>query len=120
VPAYRVLADLVVVIHAMFALFVALGGLLVVRRPGLAWLHVPAAAWGAWIEFSGGICPLTPLEKWLRLRGGEAAYAGDFVTHYILPALYPVGLTRAVQLTLGVLVVAINAALYWWAFRARR
>jgi hypothetical protein len=120
VPSYRLLADLVVLIHAAFVLFVALGGFLVLRRPAVAWLHLPAAVWGAWIELSSGICPLTPLEKWLRLRAGQSAYAGDFITHYVLPALYPAGLTRAVQLGLGAAVVVLNAVLYWRAFRPRR
>jgi hypothetical protein len=107
-----VLADLLVVVHFAFVLFVAAGGLLVLRWPRLAWLHLPAAIWGAWIEFSGGICPLTPWEQTLRARAGEASYTGDFVSHYILPVLYPAGLTRGAQLVLGVLVVALNLAIY--------
>jgi hypothetical protein len=89
--------------------------------PRLAWLHLPAAIWGAWIEFSGGICPLTPWEQTLRARAGEASYTGDFVSHYILPVLYPAGLTRGAQLVLGVLVVALNLAIYRTVFsRGRR
>ncbi|HEX2450159.1 MAG TPA: DUF2784 domain-containing protein [Gemmatimonadales bacterium] len=116
-----VLADLLVVVHFAFVLFVAAGGLLVLRWPRLAWLHLPAAIWGAWIEFSGGICPLTPWEQTLRARAGEASYTGDFVSHYILPVLYPAGLTRGAQLVLGVLVVALNLAIYRTVFsRGRR
>ena len=76
---FRLLADAVVVLHLAFVLFVGLGGLLVVRRPRLAWMHLPAVVWGAWIEFSGWTCPLTPFENWLREQGGDAAYTASFV-----------------------------------------
>ena len=118
----RLFADAVVLVHAAFVVFVVLGALLVLRRPQLAWLHVPAAAWGALVEFAGWICPLTPLEVELRRRGGEAGYAGGFVAHYVLPALYPHGLTRGIQVALGVIVVALNSTVYLmlWRRRARR
>lgn len=117
--AYGTLADLLVVVHFAFVLFVTAGGLLVFRWPRLAWLHLPAAIWGAWIEFSGGICPLTPLEQSFRAQAGEATYSGDFIAHYILPVLYPAGLTRSVQLVLGAMVVALNAAIYGVLVRRR-
>ncbi len=107
-----VLADLLVILHFAFVLFVAAGGLLVLRWPRVAFLHIPAAVWGAWIEFTGGVCPLTPLEKSLRAGAGEAAYPGDFVGHYVLPILYPAGLTRTTQLVLGAMVVGVNLAIY--------
>jgi hypothetical protein len=110
---YRALADLVLVAHLAFVLFVVLGGLLVVRRPRLAWLHVPAAIWGVLIEYSGWICPLTPLENSLRVRGGEAGYSGGFIEHYVLPALYPAGLTRSTQMVLGSAVLFLNLTTYW-------
>jgi len=116
----RILADLLVLIHFGFVLFVVAGGLLVLRWPRLAFGHLPAALWGAWIEFSGGICPLTPMEKALRVRAGEATYAGDFVGHYVLPVLYPSGLTRNVQLVLGMVVLAVNLAVYAMLLRRRR
>jgi hypothetical protein len=116
----RILADLLVLIHFGFVIFVVAGGLLVLRWPRLAFAHVPAALWGAWIELSGGICPLTPWEKALRIRAGEAAYAGDFIGHYVLPVLYPSGLTRGVQLVLGGVVVAVNVAMYAVLLRRRR
>lgn len=109
---YRALADVIVVLHLGFVVFVVLGALLAFRWPRVIWLHVPAACWGAWIEFSGRICPLTPLENRLRRLGGDAAYESDFVTQYLLPILYPPGLTLDVQILLGVLVVLINAAIY--------
>ncbi len=109
---YGALADFVVVVHVAFVVFVVLGGLLVLRRPVLAWLHLPAAVWGVLIEFRGWVCPLTPLENALRVRGGEAGYTGGFIEHYLLPALYPTGLTRNIQLVLGSLVLGINLALY--------
>jgi hypothetical protein len=113
------MADLVVLIHFAFVLFVVFGGLLVLRWPRVMYLHLPAAAWGAFIELAGGICPLTPLENSLRRSAGLAGYQGGFVEHYILPVLYPAGLTRGVQLTLGMLVIAINLAIYAWVFARR-
>lgn len=109
---YRLLADLVVVLHLGFMLFVVLGGLCVLRWPRVVWFHLPAALWGAGIEFLGGICPLTPLENHLRRLGGEAGYAGGFVEHYLLPVLYPDGLTREIQLALGIFVVGFNVVVY--------
>jgi hypothetical protein len=114
------LADALVALHFLFVVFVAVGGLLVLRWPAVAWAHLPAAAWGAGIELAGGICPLTPLEQELRRRAGEAAYQGDFVSHYLLPVLYPSGLTRGAQLGLGALVIAANVAIYAVALRRRR
>lgn len=117
------LADLILVLHVCFVMFVAFGGLLVVRWPRLAWVHLPAAVWGAGIELTGGICPLTPLENVLRERAGEAGYEGDFVARYLLPVLYPEGLTREAQLVLGLAVIAANTVLYTVALtraRARR
>jgi len=116
---YRVLADSVVVIHFAFILFVVFGGLLVLWRSRAAWLHLPAAIWGVLIEFAGGYCPLTPLENWLRLRGGADAYPGGFVEHYILPVVYPTSLTRELQFVLGGLALAVNLAIYAWVLRRR-
>jgi energy-converting hydrogenase Eha subunit F len=109
---YRILADLVVGVHALFVAFVMFGGLLALRWPRVAVLHLPAAVWGALIEFEGWICPLTPLEKWLRAQGGAAGYPGGFIEHYLLPVLYPAGLTRGVQLVLGSAVVVVNLLVY--------
>jgi hypothetical protein len=106
------MADVIVLLHFAFVAFVVLGGLLALRWPRVAWLHVPAVIWGALIEFTGWICPLTPLENWLRRNGGDASYQGDFIAHYILPALYPDGLTRHDQLVLGGMALAINIAIY--------
>jgi hypothetical protein len=117
---YRVLADLVLVFHFAFVLFVVLGGLLVVRWPKLALLHIPAAIWGVLIEYSGWICPLTPLENSLRVRGGEAGYSGGFIEHYIQPVLYPSGLTRGTQIVLGSLALLINLAAYAVVLSRRR
>ncbi len=116
---YRLLAELVVVVHFAFVVFVVLGGLLVLRWRWVAWLHLPAAIWGAMIEFGGWICPLTPLENWLQFQGGDAGYEGGFIQHYIVPVLYPAGLTREMQVGLGVAVVLINVAVYWRLFSRR-
>jgi hypothetical protein len=109
---YRIAADLVVLLHCLFVLFVVLGGVLVLRFPRVAWFHVPAALWGIGIECLGGICPLTPLENHLRALGGQAGYHGGFIEHYVLPMLYPSGLTRTMQLALGLLVLVVNAVIY--------
>ena len=113
------LADLVLVVHLAFVLFVIIGGLLVIRRPKLAWLHLPAAVWGSWIEFSGRICPLTPLENHFRKLGGQAGYEGGFIEHYVTAIIYPQGLTRAVQIVLGLVVVGINVLAYSVILRRR-
>jgi hypothetical protein len=114
---YRLMADAVVLLHFAFIVFVVLGGIAVLRWPWLAWLHIPTAVWGALIEFAGWICPLTPLENSLRERGGEAGYAGGFIDHYITAIIYPHGLTRTMQIAIGVLVLAINAFVYWRFWR---
>ena len=117
---YGPLAEVVVVIHFCFVLFVLFGGLLALRWRWVAWIHLPAAVWGAALEFAGWICPLTPLEKWLRRQGGLGGYEGSFIEHYILALLYPRGLTRPVQLALGCLVIALNGYVYWRVFRRGR
>ncbi|HSL04079.1 MAG TPA: DUF2784 domain-containing protein [Nitrospiraceae bacterium] len=114
---YSWLADLVLSMHVGFVLFVIFGGLLVVRWRWVAWLHLPAAIWGAVVEFTGWICPLTPLENWLRALGGKATYHSDFIAQYLLPVLYPEDLTRDLQLLLGTVVVVLNAAVYWCLWR---
>jgi Protein of Unknown function (DUF2784) len=106
------MANLIVLLHFAFVVFVVLGGLLALRWPRVIWLHVPAVIWGALVEFTGWICPLTPLENRLRAAAGETGYEGDFIAHYILPALYPNGLTRNDQLMLGALALGINVAIY--------
>jgi Protein of Unknown function (DUF2784) len=118
--AYRAAADAILVTHFAFVLFAVLGGFLVLRWPRLAWLHIPAVVWAAFVEFSGTICPLTPLEALLRRQAGEAGYAGGFIDHYVVSLLYPEGLTQETQTILGVVVVVINAAIYIVAFMRRR
>jgi hypothetical protein len=116
----RVLADLVVVVHFAFVLFVVLGGLLALRDARFAWLHLPAAAWGAYAMLTSTLCPLTPLENALRRRAGQTGYEGGFIDHYLIPILYPAGITSAQQRWLGAAVVAINLAIYaavWWRSR---
>ena len=111
---YSWLADLVLGIHLAFVLFVVLGGLLVLRRPRLGWIHAPAAAWGVLTEFANIICPLTPLETDLRRRAGEAGYRGGFIEHYLSRLLYPADLTRSLQIALGTFALAVNLAVYGW------
>jgi hypothetical protein len=117
---YRALADLVLLLHFGFILFVTLGGLLLFRWPRVAYLHLPAAVWGMLIELAGGICPLTPLEQRLRQRGGEAGYTGDFIEHYLTATIYPAGLTRDIQFALGAIVLLVNGTVYWLWWRRRR
>jgi len=118
-PPFGLLADLALVAHATFVLFVLAGGLLVARWPRLAWIQVPAVAWGAVVEFAGLICPLTPLEQAWRRAAGSGGYEGDFIGHYVTAALYPEGLTRAIQAGLGLLVLALNGWVYWRLLRRR-
>lgn len=117
---YRVGADLVLITHFAFVLFVVGGGVLAIRWPRVAWVHVPVAIYGAVIEFMGFICPLTPLENSLRHRGGEAGYSGGFIDHYITATIYPSGLTRHIQLALGIAVLVLNAVVYTIVVRRAR
>ena len=117
---YSLAADAVLVLHLGFVLFVGLGGLLALRWPRIAWIHIPAAIWGAAIEFGGWICPLTPIENHLRLRAGESPYTGDFVARYLLPVIYPEGLTRDAQIVLGLGVVLLNTVIYFIVYRRQR
>ncbi len=116
---YLILADLIVILHVAFVLFVLFGGLLVLSRPRVAWLHVPAFLWGAALECYGWICPLTPLENSLRRQGGATGYQSEFIEHYLLRLLYPAGLTPTSQLLLGMLVLVINAAIYGFAIQRK-
>ena len=111
---YRVLADALVVIHLMFVLFALLGGLLVLKWKKIIWGHVPAMLWAIWIEWQGWICPLTPLENWLRRQAGDEWYQQGFIDHYLVPVLYPIGLTREWQFILGAIVFVLNLMIYSW------
>ena len=117
---YGLLADLVLALHALFVVFVVLGGLLALRWRRAAFVHVPCALWGAWVELVGWICPLTPWENALRRAGGEAGYSGGFVEQYLLPVLYPAGLTREVQILLAALVIVVNVLAYALVIRRYR
>ena len=116
----RLLADALVAVHLAFIAFVVAGGLLALRHRGWAALHLPAAAWGAFAELTGTVCPLTPLENALRRSAGEAGYAGGFIEHYVVPLIYPEDLTARAQVVLGLSVIAINAVVYAFAWRAWR
>ena len=116
----QLLADLTLILHLLFILFAIFGGLLCLHRFRWAWLHLPALAWGVWIELSGGICPLTPLENHLRHLASEEGYRGDFVAHYLLPLIYPQGLTQEAQWALGVLLLTINSCIYLYVLRKSR
>lgn len=112
------LADLIVLIHFGFILFVIFGGFLVLKWHKLIWLHLPAAIWGALIEFTGWICPLTTLENRLR-SSSDGAYASGFIEHYLIPVIYPSGLTREIQLGLGLAVILLNLVVYRKLYRNR-
>ncbi len=109
---YSLMADSVVVFHLLFIGFVMLGALLVLRWRGWIWLHLPAVAWGMAVEFLHLYCPLTPLENSLRMKAGASGYQGDFVGHYLIPVIYPAGLTPQIQIGLGALVLAVNLSAY--------
>ena len=111
---YKLAADAVVLLHLGFVMFVVAGGLLVFRWRWIALLHLPAVVWAVLLEFYGWLCPLTPLEKSLRVAGGQAGYSGGFVEHYILPVLYPAELDTTLQIAMGSVVTVINIALYGW------
>lgn len=117
---YSLAANALFLLHLGFIVFVALGGLLVLRWPRVAWFHLPCAAWGAAIEFVGWICPLTPLEWWLRERAGQAGLEGGFIERYLWPLVYPGELTREMQFALGAAVVVVNLLLYAVVIRRRR
>jgi len=120
---YGILADIVGWIHFAFVLFAVLGAITINRWRRVLWLHLPAVFWAIWIELAGGICPLTPLENWLRNQSGQGGYRGAFVERYLMSVLYPTGITRNLQIVLGLLVILINAGLYGyiiWRYRRRK
>lgn len=110
--AYQIAADMILVLHLAFVLFAVLGSLLVFWRRYLIWLHLPVMLWAIWIEFRGGLCPLTDLENWLHQQSGSVGYQGSFIEHYVELLLYPPGLTRTTQMVLGAVVLIINFGLY--------
>ena len=119
---FGLLADGVVVVHLLFIVFAVVGGFLALWRLWVAAVHLPAMAWAAYVEFSGRICPLTPLENHYRALAGTDGYSGGFIEHYLLPLIYPAGLTREIQYVLGGVVIAINVLAYAlvWARLWRR
>ena len=120
---YHALAALVLVAHLAFIVFVVVGGLLALRWHWAPLVHLPAALWGVFIELSGGICPLTPLENYLLRAGGASGYSGGFIEHHLVPIIYPVGLSPSIQVLLAALVVFVNALVYsliWRRIRASR
>lgn len=113
-------AQAVLLLHLLFILFVLGGGLLALRWPRLIWLHLPALLWAVTVEWTGWICPLTPLENALRQVAGEQAYQGGFIEYYIWPLIYPAGLTREMQFMLGCFVLLLNAPVYGVLYRRLR
>lgn len=116
---YELLADLAMLVHTLFVLFVVGGGLLTMRWPRLAWLHLPAACWGVAIELGGWICPLTHLENYWRKQGGGSGYSGTFIQQYLEPLLYPLGLSPQRQVLLGVMALLINLIVYGYLWRRK-
>jgi hypothetical protein len=116
---YRLLADAVLLLHLGFILFVVFGALLVARRRRWLPVHLAAAGWGFLVEATGAVCPLTWAEIHFRRLAGSAGYEGGFIEHYLLPLIYPAGLTRNLQLVLGMSVLAVNALLYAWVWQRR-
>lgn len=117
---YGILAGVIIVAHFLFIAFVAAGGLLVLRWPRLAWVHLPAVVWGVVVELTGWICPLTPLENYLRRLRGSSSYSGGFIEQYLIPIIYPANLTAATQYILGGLVIVVNLILYFLVIRKQR
>ena len=116
---YSAMADLVLIIHLLFILFVLLGGLFTLCWRWVPLLHLPAALWGVFIEVAGGVCPLTPLENSLRQAAGGAGFTEGFIEHYLVPIIYPVALSPPVQIFLASLVVVVNVFVYWFVWRRR-
>lgn len=117
---YRLLADLVLVLHFAFVAFALFGALLALRHPGVVWLHLPALVWGVAVQWADWICPLTPLENRFRLLGGEAGYEGGFVEHFVMKLLYPDNLTLELRYLLGAVLLAVNIAVYAYLIFRRR
>jgi hypothetical protein len=117
---YPLLADIVLLAHLAFIVFVLAGGLLLRRWPGLVWLHLPALVWGVFVEASGWVCPLTPLENYFRVLAGGDIYREDFIARYLLPLVYPAGLTQTIQLMLAGVLIVLNVIIYSVIIRARR
>jgi hypothetical protein len=117
---YGTLATMVVLTHFAYILFVMFGGLLMLRWRKAPWVHLPAAAWGAFVELTGRICPLTPLEQWLRRSAGSGDYVGAFIEHYVVRIIYPSGLTQGIQVALGAGAILLNCAIYAWVVRRLR
>ena len=116
---FRIGADIVLILHLAFVLFVVAGAFLVLRFPALAWLHVPAAAWGVYVELAGRVCPLTTLENYLLRNAGSEGYSISFIEHYLVPLLYPAGLTPRIQFSIAAMVALINGAAYAWILYSR-
>ena len=114
---YRLAADGIMLLHFAYIVFVMGGALLVLRHRWWMWIHLPAVAWGVWVEFFAKTCPLTPLENALRARAGQEGYPGGFINHYIGRAIYPEGLTSRGQVAIGAFVLLANVLLYWWVWR---
>lgn len=117
---FQLFGDLVLVIHFAFVGFVVFGAFFALRWPRVTVIHLAAVLWAAVVEFAGWVCPLTPLENWLRRKAGGGDYRSDFIAHYLFPLLYPEGLTREVQVALGILVIIVNVVAYGWVLRSRR
>ena len=117
---YSFLADLLVVFHLVFILYVIAGAMLIFKWPKMLWIHLPSCFWGMTVEFTGWICPLTPWEIQLRRLAGEEGYTRSFIEHYLIPIIYPSGLTREIQMLLGGIVLIINLSLYTLILIIRR
>jgi hypothetical protein len=117
---YRLAADLTLLLHLLFILFVIFGGLLCLHRFRWAWLHLPAMIWGVWVEWAGWICPLTPMENHFRQLASSQEYSGGFIEHYLIPVIYPEQLTVSLQWVLGGLVLIVNIFIYLYVFQKKR
>ena len=117
---YILLANLVLVAHLAFVVFALLGGVLVLRYRKVLWLHLPALAWGVFVEWSGRVCPLTPLENHFLRLGGEAGYTGGFIEHLVARVLYPDDLTPGLRYVLAALLIAVNVTVYSFVIVRRR
>ncbi len=113
---YLLAANLVMLLHFAFIVFALFGSLAVLRWPTLAWVHLPVVGWGVLVAVMGWVCPLTPLENRLRQAGGQNGYSESFIEHYLAALIYPEGLTRQMQITLGMVLLLVNIGAYAWLY----
>ena len=114
---YRLAAELTLILHLLFIIFILFGGLLALRKRFWIWLHLPALLWGLWVEWAGWPFPLTPLENYFRQLASSPQYPESFIEHYLVSIIYPEQLTVSLQLVLGGILLIVNLLIYFYVLR---